>query len=75
MIDQLKYGEVQNISNGLKKEISIIQELIKNKNIQELVDFLATVEGYSKYLDTTIEINKDADKALEELTNKIKKPT
>ena len=75
MIDQLKYEEVQNISNGLKKEISIIQELIKNKNIQELVDFLATVEGYSKYLDTTIEINKDADKALKELTNKIKKPT
>lgn len=72
MIGQLKYEEVEAVSNVLKKEASIIQELIKDKNIQELADFVATVEGYSKYLDTTVEMNKDADKALQELANKNK---
>ena len=33
-------------------------------------DFLSTVEGYSKYLKTTVEMSKDADKALEELKSK-----
>ena len=72
MIDQLKYEEVEAVSNTLKKEASVIQELITGKNIQELADFIATVEGYSKFLDTTIEMNKDADKALQELASKNK---
>ncbi len=70
MIGELKYEEISAIANALKKESSIINELIKDKNIQELSDFTATVEGYSKYLETTLEINKDADKALEELASK-----
>ena len=70
MIGELKYDEISAIANALKKESSIINELIKDKNIQELSDFTATVEGYSKYLETTLEINKDADKALEELASK-----
>lgn len=72
MIGQLKYEEVKAISNVLKKEASTIKDLIKDRNIQELADFAATVEGYSKYLDTTIEMNKDADKALQELVSKNK---
>ena len=70
MIGELKYEEISAIAKALKKESSIINELIKDKNIQELSDFTATVEGYSKYLETTLEINKDADKALEELASK-----
>ncbi len=69
MIGELKYEEVEEVSNTLKKASSKINELIKDKNIQELADFAATVEGYSKYLDTTLEINKDADKALEKLAS------
>ncbi len=72
MIGELKYEEVEKISNALKKEASTISELIKDKNLQELEDFVATVEGYSKYLDTTLEINRDADKALEELAKRNK---
>lgn len=69
MIGELKYEEVEEVSNTLKRASSKINELIKDKNIQELADFAATVEGYSKYLDTTLEINKDADKALEKLAS------
>ena len=70
MIDKLTYDQILVISKDLKKHVDIIAGLIENKNIPELKDFVATVEGYSKFLETTVEINKDADKALEELTHR-----
>ena len=72
MIDKLTYDQVLNISKDLKKQADIVDELATIRNIQELRDFAATVEGYSKFLETTVEINRDADIALEELS-KIKK--
>ncbi len=73
MIDKLTYEEVLAISKGLKQQAEIIDILVKDRDIQDLKDFAATVEGYSKFLENTIEINKDADKALAELTNRLKK--
>lgn len=67
MIDKLTYDQILSVSQDLEKQAGIILELIKNKNIQELNDFAATVEGYSKFLASTVEINKDADEALKEL--------
>ena len=67
MIDKLSYDQVLAISKELKNQAEIIDSLIKSKNINELNDFVATVEGYSKFLETTVEINKDADKALKDL--------
>ena len=72
MIGNLTYEQINAISLDLKKQIEIINRLIQNKNSQELQDFVSTVEGYTKYLETTIEINKDADNALSELKNKKK---
>lgn len=72
MIDKLTYEEILVISAELKKQADIIDHLVKDKDIQELKDFAATVEGYSKYLENTVEINKDADKALSELKSQIK---
>jgi hypothetical protein len=71
MIDKLSYDEIMAISKDLKEQAEIISKLIENRNIQELSDFAATVEGYSKFLENTIEINKDADKALEELKSQL----
>lgn len=67
MIDKLTYDQVLAISKELKEQADIIDNLVKDKENQELIDFAATVEGYSKFLETTVEINRDADKALEEL--------
>ncbi len=67
MIDKLSYDEVQTISAELKKLADIIMKLADGRHIQELQDFAATVEGYSKFLENTIEINKDADNALKDL--------
>jgi len=70
MIDKLTYDQVLTFSKELKNQAEIINNLFKNKENQELADFIATVEGYSKFLETTVEINKDADKALEELMSR-----
>ena len=72
MIDKLTYDEILAISKGLEEESKKIVELSENKNIPELNDFAATVEGYSKFLENTVEINKDADDALKDLINQIK---
>ena len=70
MIDKLTYDQVLAFSKELKNHAEIINNLFKNKDNQALADFIATVEGYSKFLETTVEINKDADKALEELMSR-----
>ncbi len=72
MIDKLTYEQVLSISNELRKNSEIINNLIKDKDIPELVDFTATVEGYSKYLENTVAINQDADNALKGLKEQIK---
>lgn len=72
MIDKLTYNEILSISKDLKEQIKIINFIIDTKDLPQLKDFSATVEGYSKFLENTIEINKDADKALEDLASRIK---
>ena len=67
MIDKLTYAQVEQIINELQTNANIVEELSKQRNIQPLIDFAATVEGYSKFLSSILEINKDADKALENL--------
>lgn len=67
MIDKLTYDQILAISKELSVHADIIDKLVQNRNIQDLKDFAATVEGYSKFLETTVLMNKDADKALEDL--------
>ena len=70
MIGNLTYEQVDAIATELGSSVETIRTITKSINIEELQDFLSTVEGYSKYLKTTIEMNKDADKALQDLNNK-----
>lgn len=67
MINNLTYEEALAISKELKASADEINLLIKDKKAQELQDFVSTVEGYSKYIETTVELHMDADKALQEL--------
>ncbi len=69
MIGTLTYEQVENIAKDLENATTTIKSIIKDLNIEELEDFLSTVERYSKYLQTTVDLNKDADQALEELKN------
>lgn len=72
MIDKLKYEQVLAISNDLREQAKIVSSLATKKDLQELVDFASTVEGYSKFLESTVEMNKDADNALSELKSHMK---
>lgn len=55
MIDKLTYDQILAISKELKNQAQIIDKLVENRNVQELKDFAATVEGYSKFLESTID--------------------
>ena len=70
MIGNLTYDQVESIAKELEESIATRTAITKNLNVEEMQDFLSTVEGYSKYLKTTVEMSKDADKALEELKSK-----
>ena len=72
MIDKLSYNDILEISKVLKEQAEIVDKIAKKREFDELTDFIATVEGYSKFLENTIEINKDADAALNDLKNQIK---
>ena len=67
MIENLTYNEILEISRQLKENVSIINSLLNDNSDSELKDFVSTVEGYSKYLETTVELHMDADKALKKL--------
>lgn len=73
MIDKLTYEEILQISKDLKIQAEIIDSLLEGKDAPELRDFAATVEGYSKYLENTVDINKQADKALDDLKRRLGK--
>lgn len=72
MIGKLTYDQVLDIAKDLRAQVEVIERLLVNRDLPELNDFTATVEGYSKFLENSIEINKDADLALTELKNKKK---
>ena len=66
MIDRLTYDQVLNVAKALRTEAEAVEEVAKAREIQDIVDFAA----YAKFLENTVELNKDADKALEDLTGK-----
>lgn len=72
MIDKLSYDEILTISKELKTQIEVVNKIANAHELDELADFIATVEGYSKFLENTIDINKDADIALSDLKNQLK---
>ena len=73
MIDKLSYDDVLKISQELKKESDIIKNLASKRNLKEIEEFASVVDGYSKFLENTVGINKDADEALKELREQINK--
>ncbi len=72
MIENITYQDMMGISKELEASAKIIDDIMSAKNITELSDFISTVEGYSKYLATTVELYQEADISLQDLTNKKK---
>ena len=67
MINEMTYEEILRASQDMKNSCRVITKLIRNKNLPDLEDFVDSVDNYTKYLDSTIELMIAADKALKEL--------
>ena len=67
MIGKLTYEQILEISKDLRVQAQTVEKLAKERNITQIEDFSKTVEGYSKFLENTVEINRDADLALKYL--------
>lgn len=67
MIDNMSYEEILETSAKLNNEITIIKNITKNYNVEDLNDFVSTVEAYVKYLESLVELNKDADEAIKDI--------
>ena len=48
MIGNLTYNQIEDIALELENATKVVDAIIKNQNIEELEDFISTVEGYSK---------------------------
>ena len=67
MIGTITYEEVEGLRKKLQDCIKKMSTYDVVNNTQRLKDFIRSVESYDKYLETTIEINKEVDIALDEL--------
>ncbi len=67
MINEMSYEEILAASQDMKNCCRIITSLIEGKNTPDLEEFVSSVENYTKYLDSTIELMTAADKALKDL--------
>ncbi len=64
MIGKFTYEEVGQIIEKLKQSLIELKKLTPATQNSDLNDFIATVESYYKYLETTVEMNYAADKTL-----------
>lgn len=70
MIDGVSYDEILKVSQELKSCCTILKNVIAGKELSELEDFISTVDVYYKYLDSTVELHKDADQEIQNLIDR-----
>lgn len=67
MIDNMSYEEINKVSQELSEHVRIVRNIIKDDELKDVNDFISTVDGYAKFLATTVQLYQDADKALIDL--------
>ena len=67
MIGKLTYEEIAECIEQLKSNNEVVTSLIENKEAYELENFVSVVDRYIKFLETSLELYQDADKALAKL--------
>ena len=67
MIDKVTYEQVDGFVKEFREQLEVIKKLSEGRNVGELMDFIDSVETYCKFLENTVELNKDADKALKDI--------
>jgi len=67
MIDKLSYDQVLSFATELESNAKIIDGIVKSHNLERLNNFASTVNSYAKFLQSTVQMYKDADLALQDL--------
>ena len=60
---------IDKIASELRESAGIIRNLIQGKDAPQLAEFVDAVENYAKYIDSIIELEEAANKALQDLIN------
>lgn len=75
MIGNLSYDEMLQLAKSLEKSSFNIKEVMKKYNsdqISEIYDFCDSIDAYSRFLTTYVELYQDSDEALEFMIEKNK---
>ncbi len=64
MIGKLSYDQVEAIIKDLRLQADIIHKLLNGRSVPDIPDFVEKVDGYSKFLENSLELNRDADAAI-----------
>ena len=70
MIDKLSYDQVLTVAKELRTHAGVVEEVAKARDVQDLIDFADNVIAYAKFLENIVELNRDADKAIADMTGK-----
>jgi len=68
MIGKLTYDQVLAFAKDIRNEALVVEDMARAREIEDLVEFADKVEAYAKFLENMVELNKDADKAIADLT-------
>lgn len=73
MLGSLSYDEVKKLSDSLSNSSSNIRQICsKYDELVDIGDFCNSLDAYTKFIDSSINLNKDADEALKYMIEKNK---
>lgn len=67
MIGKLTYEQVEAVAKDLRAQADLLHKLLNGRSVPDILEFAEKVEAYSKFLENTIELNKDADEAIKDI--------
>lgn len=74
MLGSLSYDEAKKLSDSLSNSSNNIRQIVTkyNDELADVVDFCNSLDAYEKFIDSSINLNKDADEALKYMIEKNK---
>lgn len=74
MIGDLSYEEMKKVSESLSSSSQIIRSIVEkyNPDLNSITDFCDSLDRYTKFLETSVQLYQDSDEALETMIEKNK---
>lgn len=74
MIGEISYDEMRKSADELSRSSQIIREIVEKygDDLTKVLDFCNTLDSYSKFLETSVQLYQDSDSALQVMIEKNK---